>query len=609
MQSISPVTTDQLLAPVQVPLMKLEIYVDAAWIDLCNLEGKHYVEGVSISLGGASKTPNPVAGSWQATLSNKDSIFHPDHPTSPYKDYLKTGRETRISIGAKYGDIEYYWQRMIGFMDEPKFSAPDYKVSISGGDYMKLLQDTELRCPDNYWGTSKTFDSIASDGLVGSEIYNEVDAMDINNEADNVANWVATNCTFVSYADSGGGSSYVGRLTAVEGAWGSAKNLNVGSATAGKEYKIMFKHRGVGEVGDSGMRVQIRQASGICKDKIYYPTDDWKDDTIYFTAKDTGAVQMWLICSAGISDLRVDQFSIWEYISEENRYYELPAESKGAYYVTLDGNPVWQGEVDEGWYHEEDTRRVFFDRNKTIANGTNNLVVYYFTAESPENVVADILVKCGLYANRAAALAGMEYTATGITIDRIWFDAGSKCLNAVKKLCERCDYRFYFKYDGTPVFKPKPSPGSTAFTFTDQKHIASVFTYQDRNEIKNRIIIEGMKRAEPVNRDETVPPELRGEAYDQDSIDEYGERTWTIKNHLFQGQTSIDNMVASLLAEYKDPKWYKDIEVPFNPVPLELADKTSWKERLSPTLEISPAGVIRDIKIDNFSTTYVCEKS
>lgn len=607
MQSISPVTTDQLLARDQESLIKFEIYVGTSWINLCNLDGKDYVESWSISLGGASMTPNPIGGKFSITLSNENSIFHPKHPTSPYKDYLKTGRKVRISIGAKYDGTEYYWQRLIGFMNKPKFETLEYKVYISGGDYMKRLEDTELRMPGNYWGSSMTFDSIASDGLVGDEIYHEIDAMDIYDEANNVDNWTPTNCSFASYADGGGGSTYVGRMSNIS-LGSSVKNTNVGNATAGHEYKVKFKHK----VYTEGYEISIRilQNSALIKQVTYSPTTDYTEEVFYFTATATGAIEMEFFGSQGSMYIYFDQISIQEFIPYWERYYELPVASKGPYFLTLDGNPVWQGEEDEGWFHEESTRRVFFDINKEVENGTDNLIIYYFTAESPENVVADILVKAGLYANRAAALAAMEYTATGITIDKIWFEPGSSCLNAIKKICERCGtsgYRFWFKWDGTPVFKPKPTPETTSFSFTDQDHLESYFDYQDPEEIRNRIVIKGMKQAEPVNKEETMPPELKGEAYDQDSIDEHGERTLTINNHLFQDQTSIDNMCASLLAERKDPKWYCDLVVPFNPVPLEMADKISWPERLSPTLEITEEGVIRDIKINDFRVTYPCE--
>ena len=739
-------------------------------------EGGNFLEEASISLGGAGKTPDPVAGSWDATLLNEDSIFHPDHPTSVYKDWLKTQRLMRISVGARYGGVDYFWQRLIGYMGVPKFSIPDYKVDISGGDYMKLLQETELRSPDNYWGSSQTFNSIASDGVIGAEVYAEGDAMEIGGgEANNVSNWTPTNCDFVSFTDGGGGSTYVGKVDNLGGAPRSVINTNVGNATAGKGYRVKFKHRIVGEDGTKLVQIAIWQASGRLAGLNYYPIDDWTEEELYFTASDTGAIEIRFYFATGTYETRLDEFSIKEFTPYYLRYYELPGASKGPYYLTLDGDPVWPNEEDEGWFYAEDAeagpdppahpaRIVWFDLNKIVANGNSNLVIYYFTAESPENAVARLLFKAGLYVDEAAALAAMDYDATGITIDKIWFKPGSTCLNAIKKLCERCNYRFHFKYDGTPVFKEKPSssdaltdgglniwttatnltywteykegtstinreatekvegdyscrfdadasnsqvqiyqmnisltplkrrkviiwyknsvagktfqfyirnignnvylkedgtwnigsyyitlPNSIVwtayelpfyvhpdystylmllreklaasssiyfdkvsicredFTFTDPKQLASVETYQDQNEIKNRIVIEGMKQADPVSEEEKIPPELRGMASDATSIAAYGERTLTIKNHLFQTQAPINAMCAALLAERKDPKWYSDVEVPFNPAPIEMGDTIGWKERLSPILDISQKGIVRDIKIDNFSTTYVCE--
>ncbi|GAH46262.1 unnamed protein product, partial [marine sediment metagenome] len=112
---------------------------------LASLKGKDHVEDFSISLGGASPTPNPIGGTWGAILLNENGIFHPQHPTSGYIDWIKTGRKVRISVGATYDGVDYYWQRIIGYMDEPKFSIPDYRVTISGQDYMKRLEDGEFQ--------------------------------------------------------------------------------------------------------------------------------------------------------------------------------------------------------------------------------------------------------------------------------------------------------------------------------------------------------------------------------------------------------------------------------------------------------------------------------
>jgi len=612
MQSISPVTANQLLSAIQEPIAKFEIYVSAAWVNLCALGGRNYLEDWNISLGGAGMTPNPIGGTWSVTLTNENGIFHPSHPTSAYKDYFVTGRKARLSIGGKYGGSPYYWQRIIGYMDEPKFDVTGAKVTISGSDYMKMLEDVELRTPNNYWGSSQIFSSISSEGITGAELYNEVDAMDINNEANNVTNWSGTYCQFTSVADGGGGSTYVGKCYLDETAptYPEVKNLNIFTPTAGKQYKFTFKYKIV--TGVNPLSVIIKQGSLILAEKTDLRQHSYTEDAVYFEAVNTDVIQ---ICFkfytlTQYDEFRIDQFSIKEFVPYYERYYQLPSECKGPYRVILDSEDIWQGEIDEGWYYEESTKRLFFDINKTVSAGTNNLTIYYFTTQAMEDVLADLLVIAGLYVNRAAALADMDYTDPAVDIDQVWFDAGTPVLNAVKKICERCGtsgYRFWFKWDGKPVFKPKPSPGSTAFTFSSQKNIQSVDRKQDRGEIRNHIVIEGKEQAEPVNRDETIPPKLRGEDSDATSISTYGERTLTINNHLFQDQTSIDNMCSSLLAEFKDPKWYCDVMITYRPVPLEMGDRISFKERLSPSLEVATLGVIRDVKLSKWSVAYPCE--
>lgn len=616
MQSINPPSTTQLLQAGQQPLLKVEIYV-GSWINLCNLNGKNYVEGVSVSLGGSSMTPNPVGGTLTVAMANENSYFHPNHPTSPYKTYLKTGRKVRISIGAKYGETEYYWTRVIGYIDEPRFG--EFKIDISGADYMKFLEDTEFKReivsgkPDNYWGDSALFSSWPSDGKIGSEKYNEIDAMDINNENDNVVDWTPTSCSVASYGDTGGGSTYVARVTNTILDHAQIRNTNVCTLTAGKRYHVKFKYRRVSGSGvpmiagcfqmDGETEVDIGSYPGLAS-SIW--TEIGGETKYEIMAVVTGPLIMQFEFGDENQEFRIDQISIWEFKPYDELYYTLPGTCKGVFYVTLNGDPVWEGESDECWKYYPDTLRLAFNVNKVVEAGTDNLIVYYFTQATLEEVLADLLVKIKLYANRAAALSDMDYTPTSVTLDRIWFASGSALLNAVKKICERCDYRFYFRYDGKPIFKPKPTPDGTDFSFTAQKHIASAAYYQDRNEIKNRIVIEGEKQ-ETEGKDEAVPPELKGEASNTTSINAYGERTLTIKNHLFQDQTSIDDMCTSLLAEYKDPKWYTDLEVPFNPVPLELGDKIAWKERLNPALELSQTGMLRDIKISDFSAIYKCE--
>lgn len=502
-------------------------------------------------------------------------------------------------------------------MDEPDFDIAGARITVSGYDYMRFLQDTELKSPDNYWGTSATFDSIASDGSSGSELYNEADAMDPDSEADNVTPWTASACTFVSIADATGGSTYVGKVTAPVIDWSEIGNANVFTPLANTWYIFSFKYKRAS--GLDRMKCVIKQGTNELVSSVYLRELAWTNVSVNFTTVSTDPVEIYFYFDdfQTETEFRFDNFSIHTFTPYWERYYECGASCKGPYRVILNGADVWQGEEDEGWYYTPDAepgpdppahpaRIVWFDNNKEVAAGSSNLVIYYFTTEALENVVADLLVTSGLYADRATALADMDYTDPAIDLDQNWFKKGKATLDAIRMICERCDYRFHFSYDAKPTFQPKPS-GATVFTFTDQKHVASLRRYEDKNEIFNRIVIEGKKQAEPVNREETVSSEFRGETSDATSIATYGERTLTIDNHLFQDQSSIDAMKASLLAEYKDPKWYVDIEVPFNPVPLELGDKISWKERLSPTVEITASGYIRDIKITKFNTTYKCE--
>ena len=171
--------------------------------------------------------------------------------------------------------------------------------------------------------------------------------------------------------------------------------------------------------------------------------------------------------------------------------YDLPGASNGAYLAYLDGSPQYN---EKHWAYDRDTNQiVFLPDYVPTADGVDNLQVYYFTDQIPENVIADLLVMAGRYPTQAAALCAMDYIATGKTISRVWFESGLNILTAIKKICERVDYQFYYKYDNTPVFKPIQDVDrweNRAFTF--EKNLISEPEYiENTNEIKNHIIIEG----------------------------------------------------------------------------------------------------------------------
>lgn len=242
-----------------------------------------------------------------------------------------------------------------------------------------------------------------------------------------------------------------------------------------------------------------------------------------FTKNSTDYLWQWFI--GVISDIEVDNdsrqvmvqgFDYMQYLSEvqlkspDNYWgttvtksgvkgqaeYSMPADCNGVYLAYFDSAPMYEG---KHWvYDRTENEFVFLQGYVPTANGANNLVIYYFTDQVVENVVADILVSAGLYADQAAALAAMDYTATGVTLKRVWFSSGLRSLTAIQKLCERVDYRFHFSYDATPIFKPIAKALNFAkrkFTFT-KNLIAEPDYFENIDEVKNVIRVEGEKYSE-----------------------------------------------------------------------------------------------------------------
>jgi len=169
--------------------------------------------------------------------------------------------------------------------------------------------------------------------------------------------------------------------------------------------------------------------------------------------------------------------------------YDMPVGCNGAYIAYLDGVQIYAGDY---WIYDEGSNKFFFLPSKIPVADDIPLVIYYYTTQVPENVIADLLVAADLYPTQAAALANMDYTATGADDDiaRVRFNTGVSVFYAIQKICERVDYEFYFKYDGTPLFKPIATVGASQFTFG--KELISEFNYiENIDEVRNHIVIEG----------------------------------------------------------------------------------------------------------------------
>jgi hypothetical protein len=582
----------------QLTLYKFEVWFGGAWFDTTSASG-YYLKSMNIKLGGAGMSPEPIAGTWSATFHNPDGMFHPNHPSSAYATLFQIGRKVRISVGRMHQGVPYYWQRMIGYMDAPKFAHGSRTVNVSGCDYSKNLTDTILRHPSNYFGTVGTYDSVSSSGVTGAELYDQNDAAEITTEVDAVgAGWADTNCTTSSVADAGGGSTYA--LRVVRGAATTAAHTHIsalGTVTLGELYRVTFKS--IYSVGTRYFTVQLFQtidgvlkAIGISKmlSSSSYTTAAW-----VFTAIKSGALEARYSFanrdSVENDEFRVDVISVKKADPTWNRY-ELPEGCNGPYYVTLDDKPVWSGVDDEtGWYYDEPNRYLFFDSARLTVDGTANVKIYYYTDQVPENVIARLLATSGLYgtwttdaeldALTVVALAAMDYTPTGIILKRVGFPGekqgpGPSAMGAVRMICERCNYRFWFDSQGVPHFKPTPTVGEIQFDFDKFGDLRDLSDFQDLNEIKNRVTIEGADQA-LFDTNARIDSRIKGEASDATSITAYLEKTHAITNNLFEDQTSLDAMCVTLLAAGKDPKLYAELQLFANVVPLEVGDTIRWR--------------------------------
>lgn len=183
--------------------------------------------------------------------------------------------------------------------------------------------------------------------------------------------------------------------------------------------------------------------------------------------------------------------------------YPMPSDCKGVHRAFLDSKDPYDGtnlkEINEnsGWTYDW-TTNIFLLLRSIIPyySGTNNLVVYYFKSQIPEQVIADILIESGFLGEyeRVTWLSNSKYiTPTGKTIDRVWFNKGTTCLEALRLVAEAVQYRFYPDQDGNPIFKPPPVV-TTAVKLVTIDNI----TINNRNEmvddVKNHIIVTGEER-------------------------------------------------------------------------------------------------------------------
>jgi len=309
------------------------------WKNLNSINGENYVISMTCTPSGPTADGTVKIGSWSAEIHNTDDIFSPFNSGSAYKNLLCMGRLIRISLGGIFGGTPYYWKRFVGYLGEPSFDDLTQRISLSGDDLCKPLADTKLSFPCNYWGKTAIFDSVSSTGVTGAELYVEGDAMDIASEGNNVAGWSdLSNATFVSYADVGGGSTYVGRMIR-EAAPGVAyvHDANIATVVRGEQYYVTIKHKKVSGIYSPELRLYQTVGGALTLlGNIVLSASGWTSGSVRVTALKSGALEGRLYWADGAEndELRVDQCSVKLYETSWYRY-QMPADCNGPYYVTL----------------------------------------------------------------------------------------------------------------------------------------------------------------------------------------------------------------------------------------------------------------------------------
>ena len=159
--------------------------------------------------------------------------------------------------------------------------------------------------------------------------------------------------------------------------------------------------------------------------------------------------------------------------------YSLPAGCKGIYDVLLDGVKY------SSWTYDWVTGKLVITQD--LPSGT--LTVKYFTSANIITVLQNILVNAKVIASSGDLL----YDNPSKTIDRCWFNEGTSGLEAVKKLCQLVNYRFWFDGDGKANFKAIQSIGTGVFDITDDN--ANILeTRADDAEFFNGVEVIGEER-------------------------------------------------------------------------------------------------------------------
>ncbi|SEO83619.1 hypothetical protein [Actinacidiphila rubida] len=166
--------------------LMVELLIDGSWVDITKRVMVRDSNGqISITRGQTSEGQQPSPGTCSLQLNNRDGLFSPANPMSPY--YGKIGRNTQLRVSVAKGDDKSYrfWGEVTGWPEDWDSTDTDVWVDIEAAGILRRLNQgsTPLRStmyrgltsmattpPIAYWpcedGTSAT--SLAS-ALTGGQ--------------------------------------------------------------------------------------------------------------------------------------------------------------------------------------------------------------------------------------------------------------------------------------------------------------------------------------------------------------------------------------------------------------------------------------------------------
>jgi hypothetical protein len=126
----------------------VELLVDGSWVDITPRVMTRDSNGqISITRGQTAEGQQPSPGSCQFQLNNRDGLFSPANPLSPY--YGKIGRNTQVRVSVTKGDDKSYRFRgeISAWPEDWDLSGQDVWVDIEAAGVLRRLNQgsTPLR--------------------------------------------------------------------------------------------------------------------------------------------------------------------------------------------------------------------------------------------------------------------------------------------------------------------------------------------------------------------------------------------------------------------------------------------------------------------------------